>query len=316
MTLHQKNSASALHPRNRHQGRYDFGLLIENSPALAAFVILTPNEEPSIDFADAASVKALNRALLKTFYGVEQWDIPPNYLCPPIPGRADYVHNLADLLAESRGGVIPHGLAVRILDIGVGANIIYPLIGHAEYGWQFVGSDIDLQALNAAKSIIDANTGLASAIALRHQKSHEHIFAGLLYADERFDLTMCNPPFHASAEEAASSSQRKWRGLGKSRPRHKAPALNFGGQSNELWCNGGEARFVRRLIEESVQVRKQILWFSTLVSKESNLPDVLYHLRKVRAADVRTIDMAQGQKKSRFVAWTFHGLAARRAWGQ
>ena len=303
-----------LHPRNRHQGRYDFARLIDDTPELATFVFLNSYGDQSINFADPAAVKMLNRALLTSFYGIRHWDIPANYLCPPIPGRADYVHYLADLLASNNAGVIPSGATVRVLDIGVGANAIYPLIGHAEYGWHFLGSDIDATALRSARTIIHANAGLSAAIKLRQQKSHTHIFQGILGANDYFDLTLCNPPFHSSQEDALRGTQRKWRGLGKAAPKQKSAVLNFGGQHTELWCEGGEARFVRRMIEESTNVRSQVLWFSTLVSKESNLPGVLHALRKVGAFDVRVVEMAQGQKKSRFVAWTFLNNQAQRTW--
>ncbi|MGB6242803.1 MAG: 23S rRNA (adenine(1618)-N(6))-methyltransferase RlmF [Castellaniella sp.] len=303
-----------LHPRNRHQGRYDFDALIKDTPELAAFVFLNPHGDESINFADPTAVKTLNRALLKSFYGIEHWDIPANYLCPPIPGRADYVHYLADLLASNNMGIIPRGATVRALDIGVGANTIYPLIGHAEYGWRFLGSDIDAHALASARAIIDANHGLSTAIKLRQQTSHKHIFQGLLSANDYFDLTLCNPPFHQSQEDALSGTQRKWRGLGKTMPKQKTAVLNFGGQNTELWCEGGEALFIRNMIEESATISSQVLWFSTLVSKASNVPSVLYALRKVNALEVRTVDMTQGQKKSRFVAWTFLNAAAQATW--
>lgn len=288
--------------------------MIKDTPELAAFVFLNPHGNESIDFANPAAVKTLNRALLKSFYGIEHWDIPANYLCPPIPGRADYVHYLADLLASNTTGIIPRGATVRVLDIGVGANAIYPLIGHAEYGWQFLGSDIDANALASAQTIIHANHGLSTAIKLRRQKSHKHVFQGLLSVNDYFDLTLCNPPFHMSQEEALSGTRRKWRGLGKAVPKQTTSTLNFGGQNTELWCEGGEALFIRRMIEESTTVSSQVLWFSTLVSKASNLPGVLYALRKANAFDVRTVEMAQGQKKSRFVAWTFLSAAAQEAW--
>ncbi len=275
---------------------------------------MNPHGNESINFADPAAVKTLNRALLKSFYGIEHWDIPADYLCPPIPGRADYVHYLADLLANSNTGIIPRGASVRVLDIGVGANIIYPLIGHAEYGWWFLGSDIDTNALASAQTMIHANRGLSVAIKLRQQKSHKHIFQGLLSANDYFDLTLCNPPFHMSREDALSGTRRKWRGLGKAIPKQTPSVLNFGGQSTELWCEGGEARFIRSMIEESIAVRSQVLWFSTLVSKASNLPSVLYALRKADAFDVRVVEMTQGQKRSRFVAWTFLNAAAQAAW--
>ena len=93
-----------MHPRNKHVGRYDFEALTKSVPDLAAFVTLNPLKEQTIDFSNPEAVKALNRALLKTFYGVNRWDIPPGYLCPPVPGRADYIHYTADLLSSTNGG--------------------------------------------------------------------------------------------------------------------------------------------------------------------------------------------------------------------
>ncbi|MDH1265124.1 23S rRNA (adenine(1618)-N(6))-methyltransferase RlmF [Pseudomonas sp. GD03944] len=303
-----------LHPRNRHQGRYDFPALIKASPELAAFVILNPYGKESIDFANPAAVKVFNRALLKQHYGIAHWDIPADYLCPPIPGRADYLHYLADLLATDNGGSMPRGAQVRALDIGVGANCIYPLLGHREYGWQFLGSDIATSALASARAIVQSNPGLGEAIELRQQTDSAHILKDLLGADERFEVTLCNPPFHASADEAASGSKRKWRNLGKQDPKRKLPVLNFGGQAAELWCKGGEAAFVGRLVKESADHAQQVLWFSTLVSKAGNLPGIYAALKQVNARDVRTVDMAQGQKQSRFVAWTFLDPEARAQW--
>ncbi len=300
----RKKSASAapaerLHPRNLHRGRYDFERLIASSPPLAEFSSPTAYGELSIDFADPAAVRALNRALLSHYYGVKEWDIPAQYLCPPIPGRADYLHYLADLLAEIPDASVP----VRVLDIGTGANCIYPLIGHRAYGWQFVGSDIDPAALNNAQQILDANSGLNSAIELRLQTSDQAVFTGLVKPDEIFDLTMCNPPFHASLAAAKEGTQRKWKNLGKNTARQ--PVLNFGGQGAELWCQGGEEAFVCRMIRESVQFKNNCRWFSTLISKSATLPAVYRALNHAGVRDYRTLDMAQGQKKSRFVAWTF-----------
>lgn len=310
-----KNGAgkATLHPRNRHQGRYDFPALIRRHPALGAFVIINPYGKESIDFADPQAVKTLNRALLADYYGIRHWDIPPGYLCPPIPGRADYLHGLADLLAAGNAGEIPCGAAVRVLDIGVGANCIYPLIGHHEYGWQFLGADIDATALASAEAIIASNR-LGKAIGLRRQHDPRHVFQGLLQAGERFDLTLCNPPFHASLEEATRGSRRKWRNLGKLDPRRKLPLLNFGGQGAELYCEGGEAEFLRRMIAESASFAGQVYWFSSLVSKAANLPLAEAALKKAGAREVRSVPMGQGQKQSRFIAWTFLDEEQQRQW--
>ena len=303
-----------LHPRNQHAGRYDFDRLIACDPDLGTFVAPNAYGDRSVDFADPAAVRALNRALLRLHYGIVGWNLPAPYLCPPTPGRADYLHHLADLLALGNGGNIPYGKAIRVLDVGVGANLVYPLIGHSEYGWSFVGSDIDRAALAAAQTTLDANSAHREAVELRVQASPTAVFTGIVRADELFDLTMSNPPFHASLDDARAGTERKWKNLGKNAARDKAPVLNFGGQSAELCCAGGEEGFIGRMIAESVQFRMQCLWFTTLVSKASSLPAIDKQLKHAGVQTSRTIDMAQGQKKSRIVAWTWFTESQRQAW--
>ena len=77
---------SQLHARNLHRSRYDFPQLIKSCPELAPFVRPNPYGDLSINFSDPNAVKMLNKALLKHFYGIDYWDIPKDYLCPPIPG--------------------------------------------------------------------------------------------------------------------------------------------------------------------------------------------------------------------------------------
>lgn len=292
-----------LHPRNKHRSRYDFPELIKSLPELRPFVALNAYGDESIDFSDPVAVKLLNKALLKHFYQIDHWDIPEGYLCPPIPGRADYIHYLADLLASVNGGVVPTGKNVKGLDIGLGANCIYPIIGHQEYGWTFAGSDVDTYAIKSAKNITSINPSLSAAVFPRLQSNKNHVFKGVVKPGEIFDFTLCNPPFHASAAEAEAGSQRKVRNLGKQKG--KMTVLNFGGQQAELWCEGGEVGFIRKMIEESTALGKQCFWFSTLVSKSMNVPFIYGSLERQRPVEIRTIEMAQGQKISRFVAWTF-----------
>lgn len=292
-----------LHARNKHRHRYNFKELCNSFPELKAYAKLNDYGDESIDFFNAEAVKALNKALLIHFYGIQNWDIPNNYLCPPIPGRADYIHNIADLLAKSFGGKIPKGRNTKCLDIGVGANTVYPIIGNREYGWSFVGSDIDSVALKSAKQIVDSNSTLNGRIDLRLQKNPGDIFSGIIKKDEFFDLTICNPPFHSSAREAQKGTQRKLSNLKQRKV--KNIKLNFGGQSNELWCEGGEERFVRDMIFQSKEFAKSCLWFTTLISKKSNLTSVYKALKTVGAKKVETIPMGQGNKISRIVAWTF-----------
>jgi 23S rRNA (adenine1618-N6)-methyltransferase len=301
-----------LHPRNLHRARYDFEQLITACPELRKFVKLNQYNSESIDFSDPEAVKMLNKALLKYFYGVNDWAIPAGYLCPPIPGRADYIHYIADLLGAGNTGIIPKGDQIKVLDIGVGANCVYPLIGNSFYGWKFVGTDIDPVAIQSAKNIISLNPQLKGAIECRLQVNEADIFRGVIEPGETFDMTICNPPFHASLKDAQAGTMKKWDNLDKGK--QPQPLLNFGGKRNELWCVGGEAAFISRMIHQSVAMARQCLWFSTLVSKRDNLDEIYKALKRANAADVKTINMAQGQKISRIVAWTFLNEAEQTNW--
>ena len=303
---------STLHQRNAHRFSYDFEALILAYPELRNFLFTNQYQIETLDFSNPDAVKALNKALLIQFYDIKIWDIPKHYLCPPIPGRVDYIHYLADLLALNNNGQIPEGDNVQGLDIGIGANCIYPILGNAVYGWSFVGTDTDENAIQNCKKIIAENPKLIDVISLQLQTESRFIFKNIITAEDRFAFTICNPPFHASAEEAAKSNLRKTNTLQNTKSTE--PILNFGGQNAELWCDGGEIGFITQMIYESVKYPKQVLWFTTLVSKKDNLSSIYKTLNKVNAAEIKTIDMAQGQKTSRIVAWTFLTERQQKEW--
>ena len=202
MLTKDNSEKNNLHPRNLHRDRYDFELLISNCPELKQYVSINKHQIETIDFSDPKAVKVLNKALLKTYYRVDFWSIPANYLCPPIPGRADYIHYIADLLAESNNGEISNGDNILGLDIGTGANCIYPILGNAIYNWNFVATDIDKKAIENCTKIIEANAKLIEVISLQQQTESRFIFKNIITPEDRFAFTLCNPPFHASAEEA------------------------------------------------------------------------------------------------------------------
>lgn len=303
---------SKLHPRNKHRARYDFPKLIESYPDLATFVRPNDYGDDSINFFDPAAVRMLNTALLMHFYNITSWVIPTDYLCPPIPGRADYIHYVADLLALKNKTAIPKGSKIRCLDIGVGANTVYPIIGVKEYGWTFVGTEIDKVAITAAERNIQENVRLKNKIEIRPQSNAKDIFFQVIKKEERFDISICNPPFHTSLKEAQAGSIRKIKNLTKKKV--KNPTLNFGGQANELWCEGGEKRFIREMIRQSSKFSKNCFWYSTLVAKEANLKPIYKALEKVKPTEIKTIPMGQGNKVSRIVAWTFLTEKEQEAW--
>lgn len=314
MKAENNSQKDNLHPRNLHRSRYDFELLISNCPELKAFISINKHGIETVDFSNPLAVKTLNKALLQTYYDIQNWDIPKNYLCPPIPGRADYIHYLADLLAETNNGKIPEGNSVMGLDIGTGANLIYPILGNSIYNWSFVATDIYKTSIENASKIIEANPRLIDAISLQQQTEPRFIFKNIIIPEDRFTFTMCNPPFHASAEEANKSTSRKVSNLNPKEKKNTNPVLNFGGQNAELWCNGGEIGFITQMIYESVKYPSQVLWFTTLVSKKENLSSIYKTLKKVNAVSVKTIEMSQGQKNSRIVAWSFLNEIEQKKW--
>ncbi|PVW15594.1 23S rRNA (adenine(1618)-N(6))-methyltransferase RlmF [Marixanthomonas spongiae] len=284
-----------MHPKNIHNKSYDFQGLSETHPALTSHVFVNGYGIRTIDFSDKEAVFHLNKAILMRQYHINDWHIPKNYLCPPIPGRADYIYHLNDLVSENNSKP-----PVKGLDIGVGASCIYPILGARLYNWQMVGCDIHENSVKSALENIEATPDLKKNIEIRHQKNNAHIFEGIINTGEQYHFTMCNPPFHASEEEAVKLTNTKMKNLGYA----ETNTSNFGGQANELWCNGGEALFIKRMIKQSVDFKNQVGWFTSLVSKSDNLPKIQKQIKKTNARH-KIIEMSQGNKKSRIVAWTY-----------
>ena len=307
-----RSRGQRLHPRNRNLSRYLIPALVKRLPQLGEFVQKSKGGEDTIDFTRPEAVKLLNRALILNDYGLDHWDFPPENLCPPVPGRADYLHHMADLLRENHFGNIPMGSEFRVLDIGVGATAIYPIVGIVEYGWSFVGCDVAQASFDSVKSIVASNSMLQDHLELRYQDDSTCMLRGIITDSDRFVFTMCNPPFHASAEDAAQGTMRKTKNLlgGK----QSNPMLNFSGIAQELIFEGGEVRFIQTLIRESQNYAHNVFWFTTLVSKQSHLKGLYAVLKTVRPVEVKTIAMGTGNKTTRILAWTFVPKEERSHW--
>ncbi|MCF6182489.1 23S rRNA (adenine(1618)-N(6))-methyltransferase RlmF [Lutibacter sp.] len=298
------NSTEKLHPNNLHQKGYQFLELCEVYPQLQEFVFVNNYGTSTIDFANSKAVKAINTALLFKYYNITFWDFPDDNLCPPIPGRVDYIHYLADLLTSS--GINKNA---KIIDVGIGANCIYPLLGNAVYGWHFLGTDIDKKSLDRATKIIKKND-LTDSIKLKQQKDSTHIFTGILNETDKFSATICNPPFYKSQEDAMQANARKLKGL----ENNNYSTRNFSGKQQELWYKGGEKAFIHTYLYESSQFKTQCFWYSTLVSKKENVQGMYDSLQKLGATKIKTIPMHQGNKITRIVAWTFLNDDEQREW--
>ncbi len=303
---------SRLHSRNKNRERYDLSALTTSNPELKNYIMPNKFGIESVDFSNPVAVKLLNKALLNHYYGIKNWEFPDENLCPPIPGRADYIHHIADLLGENNFGTIPIGDKITCLDIGLGASCIYPIIGVTEYDWKFIGSDIDPKSIASAQNIINSNSSIKDKIECRLQKNSKDIFHGIIGKEDKIELIICNPPIHSSIEDAQKGSRRKIKNLtGK---KVKIPELNFAGISNELICDGGEYKFIQNMIRESEKFSKNCYWFSTLVSKQSNLKGIYKLLEKIEANQIKRIPMGTGNKSSRIVAWTFLSREEQKEW--
>lgn len=301
-----------LHPRNKNRKRCDLPALVSAVPELKKYIISSRNGEESVDFAHPRAVKLLNKALLHHYYGIKYWEFPDENLCPPIPGRADYLHHIADLLSDNHFDTVPKGDKITCLDVGVGASCIYPIIGVIEYGWNFIGADIDPDSIASAQKIVNSNASLQGKIVCKLQKNPKNVFFDVINPTDKIEFTLCNPPFHSSTEAALQSTQRKIKNLtGK---KVKNPELNFAGIGNELICEGGEHQFIQNMIWESKKFAKNCLWFTTLVSKQSNLKGIYKALQNIEAHQIKTIALGTGNKSIRIVAWTFLSRAEQKEW--
>jgi 23S rRNA (adenine1618-N6)-methyltransferase len=279
-----------MHPRNPFSKDYDLISLAKIYTPLNEHIYKNNYGNLSIPFSKNAAVKDLNTALLKSQYGIN-WELPVQNLCPPVPGRLDYLLHIDDLLKKRN---------LRVLDIGTGANLIYPILAVCHFGWESIASEIQSNSLAHAKKIISANSILSSVV-LREQKNKAHIFKDIVFDSDNIDVVVCNPPFFRNAQEAQKQNFRKVKNLKLSA---KDPQ-NFAGESNELWYKGGEEAFIKKIINESQFYHKQIHWFTSLVSNQNHLRTLKKAIQKLKPKEIKITNMDQGNKKSRFIAWTF-----------
>lgn len=280
-----------MHPKNPFIKDYDFEILIANKAELKEFVFVNEHGNTTIKFHDKQAVKTLNQALLQTHYGI-LWQIPENNLCPPVPGRLDYLLHVSDLINKTD---------IRLLDIGTGANLIYPILATCHFNWHCTGSEVNEEALQNAQEIINQNAILQKTT-LRRQKFKSNILNHVIEPDDFFDVVVCNPPFSKDLKEAQRKNQRKITNLDLP-PSEKR---NFGGTPSELWYKGGEEAFLKKMAQESTLFKTQVQWFTSLISKKKNLKNIKRAIKKTNPTEIKVIPMEHGNKKSHIIAWTFN----------
>jgi 23S rRNA (adenine1618-N6)-methyltransferase len=292
----------------KFNSKYDIPKLIEVLPELMPKIISNKKGEATIDFSDSESILLLNKALLKFHYQINDWHLPDGYLIPPIPGRADYVSGIVDLII-SECSFNPDTRLMEGIDMGCGASCIYPILFTAEYGGKMLAVDNNEKAIKNARKIIKANKKLEDRIEVVQQSNSKNLLHKVIPKDRRFEFLMCNPPFYESEKAAAEANIRKEKNL-KTGKRFR----NFKGQKNELIFPGGEKLFISQLIKESFEYKKSVLWYSSLVSKKENLKLFSKLLKHESIQDIKVVEMNRGNKTGRFISWSFFTKKQRTNW--
>eukprot|EP00890_Picochlorum_soloecismus_P005147 jgi/Picsp_1/5633/NSC_02992-R1_ribosomal rna large subunit methyltransferase f len=321
----ERNHGRSMHPKNIYSVQQpDFGKLAELYPSLKQYLVKqckAGSKEKqdikikyTIEFTNPDACRELVKAQLHHDFKIT-WDLPSSYLIPPLANRLNYLcwlHDLFQLWVPERDDFYwgRENDCIKILDIGCGANLIYPLLGSSYFGWCFVGADVNSDALQQAVKNREANLDIAPLIVLRRVEyqtcqegkqatsdQHERIFSGcgsgilscaINNTDGVFHASMCNPPFFSSEEEAGRN-----------------PMTDYGGTSVEMVYPGGEESFVRNMIRDSRSISDRIVWFTTMVGKKSTLKIARKMIHDFGHTVVRTTEFIQGKTSRWAIAWSF-----------
>ena len=333
-------------------------------PLLAPFF----SDVGTFRFGAPGALRELTAALLARDWAVRGWVCEPGRLCPPLPGRLNYVLWAEDLVAATElsalashdnlkadsmpsAALLPQHRAV--IDVGTGASAILSLLATRVTGWPVAATELDTTSLRSARENV-VRARLASHITvLATTDDSASLLGSALTAAEAFlvpaisrgdasdcpppqlppysvAMTLCNPPFFRSWEEARASMDRArpaataGGGSGSAVCNDNndddasAEAVSLGeiaacdGAAHEMACVGGEEAFVGRLIDESAaaDARTRVLWFTSMLGKQTSVAPVVAHAVRAGACAVRSAALVQGRTRRWAVGWSFAPAAA------
>ncbi|KAI5098914.1 U6 small nuclear RNA (adenine-(43)-N(6))-methyltransferase [Silurus meridionalis] len=280
----------SMHPRNRYKDKPpDFAYLSSKYPDFQKHVQTTLSGRVMLNFKDPEAVRALTCTLLKEDFGLSI-EIPLERLIPTVPLRLNYIHWVEDLT----GG---QGSPRRGIDIGTGASCIYPLLGASMNGWYFLATEVDDICYNYAKKNVEQNN-MADLIKVVKVPQKTLLMDALKEESIVYDFCMCNPPFFANQLEAKGVNSRNSR-------RPPPSSVNTGGVT-EIMAEGGELEFVKRIIHDSVQLKRRLRWYSCMLGKKCSLAPLKEELRKQGVPKVTHTEFCQGRTMRWALAWSFY----------
>ncbi|KAI1902859.1 hypothetical protein AGOR_G00020620 [Albula goreensis] len=285
----------SMHPRNRYKDKPpDFAYLASKYPEFQQHVHTNLTGRVGLNFKDPEAVRALTCTLLKEDFGLSI-EIPLERLIPTVPLRLNYIHWVEDLIgAQGEGESGPR----RGIDIGTGASCIYPLLGATMNGWFFLATEVDDICFDYAKKNVEHN-GLSDLIKVVKVPQKTLLMDALKEESALvYDFCMCNPPFFANQLEAKGVNSRNSR-------RPPPSSVNTGGVT-EIMAEGGELEFVKRIIHDSLQLKKRLRWYSCMLGKKCSLAPLKEELRKQGVSKVTHTEFCQGRTMRWALAWSFY----------
>uniref|UniRef100_A0A7N9D4J7 U6 small nuclear RNA (adenine-(43)-N(6))-methyltransferase n=1 Tax=Macaca fascicularis TaxID=9541 RepID=A0A7N9D4J7_MACFA len=260
--------SKSMHARNRYKDKPpDFAYLASKYSDFKQHVQINLNGRVSLNFKDPEAVRALTCTLLREDFGLSI-DIPLERLIPTVPLRLNYIHWVEDLIGhqDSDKSTLRRGI-----DIGTGASCIYPLLGATLNGWYFLATEVDDMCFNYAKKNVEQNN-LSDLIKVVKVPQKTLLMDALKEESEIiYDFCMCNPPFFANQLEA--------KGVNSRNPRRPPPSSVNTGGITEIMAEGGELEFVKRIIHDSLQLKKRLRWYSCMLGKKCSLAPLKEELR-------------------------------------
>jgi 23S rRNA (adenine1618-N6)-methyltransferase len=286
--LQKTNFNDKMHKNNKYfSNPPKFDHLAKIYPNFSKFVYKNKFGGYSINWKDKMALKELNKALLDYDFDIHYWDIPDGFLIPSIPSRCNYIHWISDLIA-------PFCIEnVQGMDIGTGANLIYPILGHQIYGWSFIGTDINNESLQVSQKIIRENN-LETSIQVKLQPSEDKIFENIVDEKDFFHFCMSNPPYFSIEDEIKQDN----------------PHTDFDYNEKEAYCSGGEFGFICKIIKESHKYKNNFIWFTTLVGRKFNLDKIENILKEIKGLkEIKKTTFYQGKQARWGIAWTFNKIS-------
>ena len=236
----------------------DFLTLIKEFPELKKY-ILKQNEDNEAEFQFDWSNNELSllmdKSILNYYFNIKYYDIPKGFLIPPIPSRINYINLINSIITKLINDIDIKNIIG--IDIGTGANIIYPILGYSIYKWKFICTEINKEAYNNAKLILQKNN-LENNINIIKQNNKDNIFISILNRENKYIFSMCNPPYYNYENEIKLEDKKR------------DNEYNF----DEIYYKNGEYGFFQRYFEESICYKNNVFLYTILIGKKINAENI------------------------------------------